>query len=241
MLLVLRNALIVLPFFLVVVMLTWRGEAPQDPFNEFAEDPFSMQEGAFEAQFPRDSNWFVINRSSADAVVLAGDPVSCSDLPEPLRCLGGAGEGLWLHTGAGVLMLTDNPVELSRRALKSSLPDIRPRLLDACDWRLASRRWHALRETWLSRPWQLLGELGLSGPGPRLPGYAIEVAPAQWLEDLQLQLGDRVMAIDGLPLDAMHIPKLVDRLVDAEQFSLTLWRSGETQARRYCIASADAA
>lgn len=138
-------------------------------------------------------------------------------------------------------MLTDKPVELSRRALKPSLNDIRARLIDACDWPLASRRWHMLREAWLSRPWQLLGDLGLSGPGTGLPGYGIEVAPTQWLKDLQLQLGDRLIAIDGLPMDAMHIPKLVDRLVDAEQFSLTLWRSGETQARRYCIASADAA
>ncbi len=240
---VLRLILFAAPFIAVVWVLCLSAESQRPELTGFDEDPFAMGGDAFSAPFPTDDHWLPVSRAGRNELRLAGEIISCGDLPQPLRCLPATGEDFWIWTGVGALLLTEQQQTLSQRALKqspSSVPE-RLRLKDACQSTLASQRWTLLRGTWLAEPWRLLGELGLSAPAPGLPGYGIEVAPAQWLSELRLQLGDRVLAVDGLPLDARHIPKLVERLVDASQFSLTLWRSGEVIARRYCIASADAA
>lgn len=239
---VIRHSLFVAPFIAVVWMLCLSAESQRAEISSFDEEPYAMGGDAFSAPFPMDDNWLPVSRAGRNELRLAGEIISCGDLPQPLRCLPATGEDLWVWTGVGALLLTQQQT-LSQRALKQSPSPVpeRLRLKDACQSTVASQRWYLLRETWLAEPWRLLGELGLSAPDRGLPGYGIEVAPAQWLSELRLQRGDRVLAVDGLPLDARHIPKLVERLVDASQFSLTLWRSGEVIARRYCIASADAA
>lgn len=239
----LRIGLFTLPFVILLMALCNNARQQNSDMNTGHDgDPFSMEQDAvFSQPFPSERDGYLLSRVSSTGLRMGDHAIACADLDGYLQCLKTDSDDLWVWTGAGALFLTNSSHWISHHSTTVQSPPARISVSDACDRESSSLRWAALRDGWLSQPWQLLGKLGLSAPKPGRPGYGIEVAPRQWMNELGLHLGDRVVAIDGLPLDARHIPKLVDRLVDAQQFSLTLWREGGFQALRYCIASAPAA
>ena len=222
-----------MPFAVLIAMLS---ASPQPP-----DDVFIGEDAAFNDVFPSDISWYRLARHSDNSLLLNGEPVLCDQLPAYMACLQASDEKLWLWTGAGALLLQQQKVAISDAASRSALKPSVLALHDACDNSAASVRWSAIRELWLSRPWKLMGELGLSSPGTEEPGYGIVQAPLAWLNELGLSLGDRITAVNGLPLDSRHIGDLANRLVDARQFSLTLWRDHAYRAVRYCtVVASDA-